>query len=333
MQTNQKNITLRAPLGSWLTNHLQSNHREFNNMPLPLDIRMKHLVYSLIGSGLLASSALADTTFDNTEKFAWSANTGWISFRHDRPSSPDGVTFGGAYLGGYAYSANVGWIHFGDGTPVNGHTYSNTGSDHGVNHDGMGHLSGFAWSANTGWINFGWATLSDPNRPRVNLLTGTFSGYAWSANTGWINLGTGILTTQSMQHIDSDNDGIADWWELKNFTALRNANANSDKDKDGVTDLAEYKADTDPNNPNSYLKIVSHSHNLGISETILQFTTTPSRLYRVEYSNDLGSTGPWIDSTHGTFSPDAGATTTKTITYPGNPKKFFRAVAVVPLTP
>ena len=106
------------------------------------------------------SAALADTTFDNTEKFAWSANTGWISFRHDRPSSPDGVTFGGAFLSGYAYPANLGWINFGDGSPDNGHTYSNVGTDHGVNHDGQGNLTGFAWSANTGWINFGWATAS-----------------------------------------------------------------------------------------------------------------------------------------------------------------------------
>lgn len=38
--------------------------------------------------------SLADTTFDNIEKYAWAANTGWISFRHDRPASPAGVTFG-----------------------------------------------------------------------------------------------------------------------------------------------------------------------------------------------------------------------------------------------
>lgn len=284
---------------------------------------------------LLATAlpALADSTFDNTQKFAWGANTGWISFRHDRPSSPDGVVFGGAFLSGFAWSANLGWIHFGDGTPVNGHTYSNTGSDHGVNHDGTGNLSGFAWSANTGWINFGWATPSDPNRPRVNLLTGAFSGYAWGANTGWINLGTSLLTTQSMQDADTDNDGIADWWEKRHFEDLTTASETTDSDGDGASDHGEYAADTAPDDANNYLKIVSHSHNLGISTTTLEFTTTPTRLYRIEYSNDLGQPGPWTNSSHGTFAPAAGATTTKTISYSGNPKKFFRAAAIIPLAP
>jgi hypothetical protein len=298
----------------------------------PFSTTMKTKLLLLIAA-TSATPALADTTFDNTEKFAWSANTGWISFRHDRPASPDGVVFGGAFLSGYAYSANLGWINLGNGSPENGHTYSNTGSDHGVNHDGQGNLTGFAWSANTGWINFGWATISDPDRPRVNLLTGEFSGYAWGANTGWLNLGTGLLTTQSMSDADTDNDGIPDWWEKQKFDDLTTANATSDKDGDGAPDLAEYHADTNPNDSNSFLKIVSHSHDLGITETTLEITTTPTRLYRIEYSNDLGNPGPWIDSTHGTFAPDAGATTTKTITYPGNPKKFFRAAAIVPLTP
>jgi hypothetical protein len=278
-----------------------------------------------------ALPALAGTTFDNTEKYAWSANTGWISFRHDRPDSPAGVTFGGAFLSGYAYSANLGWINFGDGSPANGHAYSDTGSDHGVNHDGSGNLTGYAWSANTGWINFGWATISDPNRPRVNLLTGSFTGYAWGANTGWLNLGTGILTTRSMDDADTDIDGIADWWEMLHFNNLTAANGTSDTDGDGAPDLSEYLANTNPKDAAQYLKIVSHSHDLDITETTLEFTTTPTRLYRIEFSNNLEN--PWTNSSLGTFPPNPGTTTTRTITNPGNPNKFFRAVAVLPLAP
>ena len=294
---------------------------------------MKPFFSLVILSTILAHPTLAGTTFDNTEKFAWGANTGWISFRHDQPTSPAGVVFGGAFLSGYAYAANTGWIHFGNGSPANGYAYSNTGSDHGVNHDGAGNLSGFAWCANTGWINFGWASPSHANRPRVDLLTGAFTGHAWSANTGWVNLGTGLLTTQSMAHVDSDGDGIPDWWEMLHFGNLTTANATSDTDGDGVSDLAEYLADTDPNDPDSYLKIVSHSHDHEITQTTLEFTTTPTRLDRIEYSDDLGQGAPWTDSALGTFAPDAGSTTIKTITYPDNPRKFFRATAIVPLTP
>jgi len=282
--------------------------------------------------GAIVCAALSgETTFDHSDKFAWSANAGWVSFRHDQPASPAGVVFGGAYLSGLAWAANTGWINFGNGSPTNGYSYANIGGDHGVNHDGAGNLSGFAWSANTGWINFGWATTSDSNRPRVNLLTGEFSGYAWSANTGWINLGTGLLTTQSMTDVDSDGDGIADWWEMLHFGNLTTANATSDFDGDGVPDLAEYRADTNPKDAASFLKIVSHSHDLNLTETTLEFTTTPTRLYRIEFSNDLGQDDPWTDSALGVFAPDAGESTTRIVTYPGHPRKFFRAVAVMPV--
>ena len=203
---------------------------------------------------------LADTSFDNIEKFAWSENCGWVSFRHDQPLSPDGVAFGGAFLSGLAYSANLGWINFGNGNPSNGYSYSNASGNHGVNHDGQGNLSGYAWCANCGWINFGWATISDPNRPRVDLVSGAFSGYAWGANIGWINLGTSLLTTQSMQDLDTDEDRIPDWWEIFHFNDLTKIDVTSDIDGDGVTDYSEYHADTDPRNANSFLKIVAHIH-------------------------------------------------------------------------
>lgn len=274
--------------------------------------------------------ALANSSFDNTAKYAWSANTGWISFRHDRPSSPQGVTIGDTHLSGLAWSANIGWINFGS-TPINGHTYTNTAANHGVNHDGAGNLSGYAWSANTGWINFGWTNTSDANRPRLNLQTGVMTGFAYSANIGWINLSTNLLTAQSIHRPDTDNDGIPDAWEMLKFGNLTTANAITDTDKDGVPDLHEYLADTNPNDRESFLRIVSQSYNGGYTESTIEFTSTPTRLYRLEFSNNLAN--PWTNSSLGTFAPSAGATTTRTITYPGNPKKFFRAVAILPLAP
>lgn len=274
--------------------------------------------------------ALANSSFDNTAKYAWSANTGWLSFRHDQPSSPQGVRIGETHLSGLAWSANIGWINFGS-TPANGHTYTNTASNHGVNHDGAGNLSGYAWSANTGWINFGWTNTSDANRPRLNLQTGEMNGLAWSPNTGWLNLSTSLLTAQSIDRPDTDGDGIPDAWENQKFGNLTTANASTDTDKDGVPDLHEYRADTNPNNPQNYLRIVSQTHNGAFTETTIEFTSTPTRLYRLEFSNNLEN--PWTDSPLGTFRPSNNPTTTRTITYPGNPKKFFRAVAVLPLAP
>ncbi len=282
---------------------------------------------------LVGTAVIADSTINSTNKFAYSANAGWINFRHDQPSSPNGIVFGEYFLSGHAYGANFGWIDFGDGTPANGIQYqNNSATDSGVNHDGLGNLTGFAYGANIGWINFGWTVITDANRPRVNLLTGAFSGFAYSANMGWINLGTGNLITNSMAITDTDSDGIADAWEQTYFANLTTSTATSDSDGDGASDKDEYIAGTDPENGADYLRIVSHSYNGAYTEATVVFTTDPTRLYRLETSDNLGlSPDVWTNSAHGTFAPDTGTSTTRIISWPGTTKKFIRAVAARPL--
>ena len=282
---------------------------------------------------ILTASLPAASTINSTNKYAYAANAGWINFRHDQPSSPNGIVFGDYFVSGYAYGANLGWINLGDGTPTNLIQYqNNSATDCGVNHDGLGNLSGYAYGANIGWINFGWATVSDANRPRVSLLTGAFSGYAYSANIGWINLGAGYLVTDTMTFTDTDGDGIADAWELTYFGVLTTATTVSDFDKDGATDKNEYISGTTPNDKNDYFKIVSSTYNGTHTQATVIFTTKASRLYRLETSNALGaSPDVWTNSALGTFPPDAGTTTTKIITWPGTAKKFIRAAAVQPL--
>lgn len=271
----------------------------------------------------------AASTLSSADKFAYSANAGWINLRHDQPAAPNGVVFGEHFLSGFAYGANFGWMDFGDGSPANGIQYQNaSATDSGVNHDGLGNLSGYAYGANVGWINFGWTTTSDPNRPRVNLLTGAFSGYAYSANMGWINLGTGLLTAASMGITDTDGDGIADAWEMTHFSNLTTATLTSDADGDGMTDKNEYIASTDPEDGADYLRIVSHTYDGRMTQATVVFTTDATRLYRLETSDDLLA---WSNSALGTFAPDAGTSTTKIISWPGTTKKFIRAIAARPL--
>ena len=82
---------------------------------------------------------------------------------------------------------DIGWIHLGDGSPENGHSYSNSSvGDHGVNLSPEGALTGQAYAANVGWITF----EQGHGKPALNLLTGTLSGFAYSANLGWIVLDT-----------------------------------------------------------------------------------------------------------------------------------------------
>lgn len=277
------------------------------------------------------SRVFADSTINSSDKYAWSANAGWVNLEGDFSS---GVVTTESYLSGYAWAANIGWIHFGDGTPNNSYHYANnSAADYGVNHDGAGNLHGYAWSANTGWINFGEAGATNSSRPRINLLTGEFLGYAWSANVGWVNLGSGYLIADSLNCPDTDSDKIGDGWEMLYFGSLATISDTSDYDGDGQSDLEEYRADTDPTDLFSFFEVVSHTFGVDVGKVSLQFTSSPTRLYRIYYSEDLAVTQPWTDSSHGLFAPAAGSTTNKTFTTPVSDRNFFRVEAVKPLQP
>lgn len=273
------------------------------------------------------ASADSGSTISPVEHHAHAANAGWIDFR---PDETNGVAFGDYFLSGKVYAANFGWIDFGDGTPVDGIRYHNDSAiDYGVNHDGSGNLFGYAYSANIGWISFSWsASSSDPDRPRVDLLTGAFTGFAYAANVGWLNL-SGHLSTTRMSSIDSDFDGIADAWEMATFGDLTQANSTSDYDHDGASDLQEFLANTDAMNPDSRFRILFYSEGPLRNEASLRFTVQPGRLYRVWDSPDLLA---WnLLSQHGLFNVAGGFDTVQS--HAVTAKRFFRVDVRKPLQP
>ena len=282
------------------------------------------LLFWLLTSGWVA---FAQSTINSTSSFIYSANAGWIDLRASGQVA-FGVRVTESFCSGKAYAANFGWIDFGSGLPTNGFAYANnSATDFGVNVGSDGSLTGYAYAANVGWINFEQLY----GFPKINLATGKFTGFIYSANVGWISLDTGFtdLLTNTIAYPDTDGDGIADAWEMKRFGNLTTANAISDFDKDGQSDLAEHVADTLPKEPTSRLRITSQTYNLGFTQNALQFTTSPSRLYRLEINTNL--TGLWTNSPLGTFSPDAGLSTTRTINVAAGNSQFFRAVAIRPL--
>jgi hypothetical protein len=269
----------------------------------------------------LVGIATGHTTISPTAAYGHAANAGWINFRGDASS---GVRVADTSLSGYAYAANFGWIHLGDGTPANGHTYSNSSaSDCGVNLSPAGDLTGSAYGANVGWISF-----EQPHgQPRLDLRTGIFSGSAYSANLGWISLATSFstLATATIARADSDADGIPDSWEMLHFNNLTAANGTTDSDGDGARDSAEYTAATLPTEASSHLCITAHSYP-SPTQAALTWTSVATRNYRVEYDEDL--VGPWTASTLGSLPP-TGSLTSATLTgLTPAPRRFFRAVAL-----
>ena len=59
----------------------------------------------------------------------------------------------------------------------------------------------------------------------------------------------GAVDIGADEFIDSDGDGLADWWEIKFFGSVENGAAGEDSDGDGKSNLDEYNDNTNPVGP------------------------------------------------------------------------------------
>jgi hypothetical protein len=102
------------------------------------------------------------------------------------------------------------------------------------------------------------------------------------------------LLTLSNRSGSSLGDGIPDSWRLRYFGSISNAlaQATADPDGDGVSNWAEYKAGTNPMDPNSSLKLGAHgggNGSAGAHGLTLQWLTTAGKNYVVESASSLTS--------------------------------------------
>ena len=159
-------------------------------------VAMRKLSIVLLSAALVASaeagSPPAISSVDSNAPSAWGENIGWLNWYAD---DTDGVYIGPLFCYGNIYCADIGWINVGNGVPLNGNSYSQSGTDFGINLANGVYLVGYAWGANIGWINFGNNYPPDASRPILSTPSGQLSGYAWSANCGWINLNSTVNGT------------------------------------------------------------------------------------------------------------------------------------------
>ncbi len=218
---------------------------------------MKRLALVLALS--VVSAAHAGSTINSTNAYSWGANIGDLNWR---PDPTNGVSVGAYICQGYIYGANVGWINMGNGNPANHIQYqNNSATDFGVNftidpnNSGHGLLSGYAYGANIGWINF-----EATGNPYVIISNGQLRGFVWSANTGWINLddlNVFVATDSIDPGVDTDGNGLPDAWEYTYFGHI-GVDPNADPDGDGESNIAEYRAGTNPTDSNSVVHSARH---------------------------------------------------------------------------
>ncbi len=148
------------------------------------------------------------------------------------------------------------------------------------------------------------------------------------AHTTAVPVLSGKMTTGGrldlLNMIDTDGDGLPDWWEMENFHSLAAA-ASDDSDGDGFTNLAEYRSGTDPVSATSFLAFTSLQPVSDASgeSFILTFPPVAGRNYQIEWSDTLAAAswtllGATVTGTGATIQitdPNARA---------ASPQRFYR---------
>ena len=136
----------------------------------------------------------------------------------------------------------------------------------------------------------------------------------------------GVLNLLAM--VDSDGNGLPDWWETANFGAL-GVNPAADADGDGMTNLQEYLAGTNPTSAASRLAITATAlvPNGTNRDFRLTFPSVSGVVYRVESSASLAP-GSW--TALGADLTGSGAALQATDPAANTRAKRFYRVEVIP---
>lgn len=93
--------------------------------------------------------------------------------------------------------------------------------------------------------------------------------------------------------IDTDNDGIPDWWERHNTGNRTAMNPATDSDGDGKSNLAEYVAGMDPLDPRSRFEVSTTEMTSDAQGTLFRVSwkTVSGRRYKIHSTETLAN--PW----------------------------------------
>jgi subtilisin family serine protease len=86
--------------------------------------------------------------------------------------------------------------------------------------------------------------------------------------------------------VDTDRNGLPDWWEQTYFNRLLGKDATADADHDGASNLAEWLAGTNPTNAASCLRLLAPSAT-ATSGIVLHWPSVAGKTYRLERATNL----------------------------------------------
>ncbi|MGH8046964.1 MAG: hypothetical protein ACREKL_06935, partial [Chthoniobacterales bacterium] len=89
--------------------------------------------------------------------------------------------------------------------------------------------------------------------------------------------------------LDTDGDGMSDFWELQNGFNPNVADGAGDKDSDGASNVLEFLAGTNPSDPNAGAAAITPRIDRVGGFTRLQFPAMPNRHYQIQTSTDLAT--------------------------------------------
>lgn len=125
----------------------------------------------------------------------------------------------------------------------------------------------------------------------TNGLNVAFQSWDSGLVTSDLNRVGDIFSVVSM--LDSDGDGIPDWWMIQYFghptgEAQDLSRAQDDADGDGASNLQEYIAGTNPTNRNSVLTI-RVAAGIPDGNTQLEWPAAAGRIYQMQFTTDLAN--------------------------------------------
>lgn len=138
--------------------------------------------------------------------------------------------------------------------------------------------------------NGGGFVLLVNDNPLTGAFTNVASGGLLTTTDGYgrftvLYAGSTMLLVTNLVILDSDSDGLPNWWEDVFGLDKNIADSGLDFDGDGASNIAEYQAGTQPNNSDSAFRIVSMQRET--NSTRITWTTVMGRNYLVQTNAPL----------------------------------------------